>query len=548
MSPGIPNAWRTLKRGNMEWLMDPEACGDWIDDNGEIPISRWLTQGIAKTVKTGPHRSVYRLTLATGSFFLKHYRTPDWQAVLQNVVRPCKAELEWQAARQVAKLGLKTFETVALGKRRAYGFVMDNFLITREIPDVIALDEFVLQTFSKLDLVQQRLARKGIARQLGQITASLHQARLLHRDFHPGNLLIQTTGHDFSLYLIDLHALSWKRRIARKTSAYNISLLNNFFARLSSRADRMRFLDAYSKAQSRGQVKEASRNREALRYIEHICQSELSKADIRGDKKWQRGNRRLIILENTPNRCRGLTELGLDALRSFQTSPENLFAEPNVMAWQTRTAFRRCAVVEIEMNGRMRRAIAIAFRQPGLARNAWEMGHALTRRRMHTPRPLFFIETQSGEWDYLVLEDVPNALPLSEVLKKRFRSLPAAEWESWLNNVSTALAVELRKLHEHGFHQPNLRLDSLRIRDEDGQTLCFDAVETIRHVRTVSFPDVISSLATAWLSLPDEVHISPTQALRFLRSFLGPQFSKEWKSCWRGIAIFVRRQLSKEAA
>src|SRR5688572_23498955 len=90
ISAGVPHAWRTFRRGDMEWRMDPAVCGDWIDNNGELPISRWLMQGIAKTVKTGPHRTVYRLTLSAGSFFLKHYRTPDWQAVLQNMIRPCK--------------------------------------------------------------------------------------------------------------------------------------------------------------------------------------------------------------------------------------------------------------------------------------------------------------------------------------------------------------------------------------------------------------------------------------------------------------------------
>ncbi len=483
-----------------------------------------------------------------GNFFLKHYRTPDWQALLQNVIRPCKADLEWHAAQQVAGLGLQTFETVAVGRRRRCGLVADSFLITREIPGVEPLDKYVLETFSDLRPFQKQRARRAIARQLGEITARLHRGGLLHRDLHPGNLLIQSEGEQCQLYLIDLHALNRKRSLSPRTSAYNLSLLNNFFARLTSRSDRMRFLAEYRDAWNGGHSDDVSFTREKIRLVEQICERELQKADRRGDKKWQRGNRRLIILDDSPDRCRGVAELGRDLLQVFQEKPEALFDAPYFIAWEANHQTRKAAVIELPLDGNPQRVIVIAFRQPKLARNAWEMGHALIRRRLRAPRPLFFVETQTGDWDYLVIEDIPNAVSFAHHLWKQFDSYTQSQWDRWIKRVVTLVAGQLRLLHDHGFHQTNLRLDSLRIHENDSHQIWFDSIESIQQVSNVSDAEVMESLANAVRSFPKDVPISGAQCLRFLRVYLGSRSAREWKTFWRGTWSLIRRTSHKEAA
>ena len=541
ISRGSDSRWVSLRRGAFRWDLDPALIA-WLDDEGELPISSWLEAGQAAIIKTGPHRTVYRLMLPSGIYYLKHYRTPDWQTVLQNLVRPCRADLEWQSAQKIAGLGLKTFKTEAVGRRRRLGVVRDNYLITREIADAEPLDRFVLKMFPALRPAEQQTARREIARQLGEIAAKLHLAGLLHRDLHPGNVLIQTLRAGLQLYLIDLHALGRKRRLSLAQIAGNLALLNNFFARLTGRSDRLRFLKAYAKIWNAGGRTPAF-DRQAVRRVDRICQLELEKADRRGDLKWQRGNRRLIILEQAPNRCRGLAGLGREQLQSFQSAPESLFAEPRLIAWRKHDGLHRRATIELMQSGKPVRAIATAFVAPNLARTAWDMGHALLRRRLPAARPLLFVETPAGEADFLVLEQIPGATSLSD----RLREHPD---DGWMDEFLSRLAFELKRLHDYGFYQPSLGSRSILLREEAmGLSVWFVSLEDFQKRTRIESRQIIASLAHGFASWPSDHRLRSSQRLRFLRSYLGDRFAAEWKTFWRAISSEAERSAaSREAA
>ena len=507
-----------------------------------MPISRWLDDGSAEVIKTGPHRTVYRLVLPKGNFYLKHYRTPDWQAVLQNIVRPCKADLEWRAAQTASGLGLRTFETVAVGRKRSLGVIRENYLISREISAAVPLDQFVLETWPNLPAHLQQSARRGIAAELGRIAARLHQSGQLHRDLHPGNLLIRPEGNFDRIYLIDLHAMSGRRRLSERQIAGNLALLNNFFCRLTSKTDRLRFLRAYQQHRP----VPADLVPAQTRQVNRVCRAELAKADRRGDLKWRRGNRRLVILDHGPNHGRGLAEIGKRELEQFLGQPERLFDRSRFIGWRKQLSDLREGLLELSIAGKPRRAILLIRLHDGSARQAWEMGHALLRRRLPALRPLFFVETKNGPWDYLAVEQITGAKSLKRWLLDQNSNNRADACR--LNRLAGDLGKLLQRLHVHGFHQPRLTLSSFLIQEQSGkQSLRLAGLETLQQPGEIVPSQKIPTLANLVESLP-QAPMTSTLCLRFLRGYLCEEFSSEWKSLWRSVALLASNAENKEAA
>ena len=94
-----------VERDGVTWTMRADLVDRVLPTIQQIIAGRPAPE-VAETVKTGPHRSVYRLLLPGGEFYLKHFRIADWKALLQNVVRPSKAEREWRAAHAHRRAGL----------------------------------------------------------------------------------------------------------------------------------------------------------------------------------------------------------------------------------------------------------------------------------------------------------------------------------------------------------------------------------------------------------------------------------------------------------
>ena len=99
--------------------------------------------GRLTTVKRGPHRVVYRADLAEGSVYVKHFLVPNFRAKARQWFRSGKGRNEGRRAAKLEAIGVPTITPVALGERRVRRFLLENYLVTKEIPDTFPLDEFV---------------------------------------------------------------------------------------------------------------------------------------------------------------------------------------------------------------------------------------------------------------------------------------------------------------------------------------------------------------------------------------------------------------------
>ncbi|MEX0717707.1 MAG: lipopolysaccharide kinase InaA family protein, partial [Planctomycetaceae bacterium] len=202
---GDPNATETNPRpdaagglvphraGSMRWRIEAASIPE-LFDGPRLRVAELFETGRAGIIKTGPHRTVHRLALASGCCYLKHYRVTDWAGLLHNVFRPCKAEREEQAARRAADLGVRTYEIRGIGRVVAAGLVRDSYLLTKEVADAIGLDVFVTEALAGLPEARRTRLGRQVARRAGELTARLHQGGFLHRDYHSENLLVEIDG------------------------------------------------------------------------------------------------------------------------------------------------------------------------------------------------------------------------------------------------------------------------------------------------------------------------------------------------------------------
>ena len=88
---------------------EPRACAS---TNG-------ANRGVLTTIKSGPHRVVYRVDLPQGTIYIKHFLVPDWRATLRQWVRRGKGRNEGKRSQHLASIGVPTITPVALGEQPA---------------------------------------------------------------------------------------------------------------------------------------------------------------------------------------------------------------------------------------------------------------------------------------------------------------------------------------------------------------------------------------------------------------------------------------------
>ncbi len=187
-----PPEWEWCGFGEVGWWV--RAGSPWRDvllGPEGLRLDEWRTAGCLSTVKSGPHRIVYRVALPEGNLYIKHFLVPNRRAKYRQWFRRGKGRNEGKRSRQLAAIGVPTIWPIALGEQRKRKFLFENYLVTPEIADTIPLDDFVMQELPGWPEPRRSRVRQKLATALGVMTARLHDAGFLHVDFHPGNILVR---------------------------------------------------------------------------------------------------------------------------------------------------------------------------------------------------------------------------------------------------------------------------------------------------------------------------------------------------------------------
>ncbi|MBW3541006.1 MAG: ATP-binding cassette domain-containing protein [Planctomycetes bacterium] len=507
--------------------------------------------------------------------------------------------------------------------RRGIGVVHQHFMLVPgfTVAENIALhspdkstfyhaDEWTQRVFLRLDGRERQQARHSVAVELGRLVGKLHAGGLLHRDLHAGNILVRMDDDGgVSLWLIDLHGLTARRRLSQRTCEKNLCELGFFFAERTTPADRLRFLEAWhatlreadgARRSGAGAVARAraadTAFRDTVRRIGRRFEGLLQSAHRRVDRKWRRDNRRLIRADRGRRRCRGLAELGRELLEAVRDDPAgvlrvnegHLTTTSGSPPWQGGVGgglqverfvtgadppwppLSKGGKVDATLAfGGVRRPVIVvefppcqwfrgAFRQCP-ARRGWEMGHALLRRGIATPRPLVYVDAgRDGGPAFLVLERPDEAEPAADLLARQDCDNEARHEieRRALRAVLPLAADQLRRLHDAGFEHCSLSASSFLVAPcGSGWRIWFSGTEGVyfkgrlsvcRRLRALR--ELAGRIGTpSWLGKPPDA-ARPAQAghyerglttadrLRFLKSYLGREFRAQWKNVWRRAA------------
>jgi hypothetical protein len=516
-------------------------------------------EGRTTVIKSGPHRSVYRVELPSGPVFLKHFKIPDWRALVRNILSGTPAKREASAAARVAAAGIETTVAAALGSMRGRYLVRDSFLVTREIANVRPLDQVLRQFFSITEKqpsapITSRF-RRELTRALGRLAGRLHRHKLTHGDLHPANILVNADAVDtIRLTLIDLQRVGTRRPFSLLPARIDLFGLYNSFNTVAGRSDRRRFFETYwnelSACPPVGVVRHGRSEKRMARGLEAYCIRALRREQLQNDRKWQRPHRRLIVADRGWQRARGLAALGQAALVRFRENPDLLFQECDIRFWRRRSRESRSAVVNLSVGGKIASYDVQETRRPvgwrdfvlgwewSRTRKAWEMGHALIRRRIGTVRPLLYLRcrTVSCVREFLVTEPSDGMVTLSVFLAHRLPGMTSTDREAWIERLSRRLASLLNQLRQFSLVHGQLSAANILVGVEpnDGRVQ-ISGVQDISRKRRIRSLDIARELSQFAASLPAIPEIRSVHRARFLKSYLGNHSAADARRLWKAI-------------
>lgn len=553
--------WVTTGNSMPSVRADLEAA---LAPQGAVPIDAEHHRAPLHVVKNGAHRTVYYLNLPEAGLYLKHYKTPNLRSRLKNLLRGSDARQEFRRAEQIRQRGIATITPLAFGERRVAGIVSDSFLATREIAEAVSLDIYLHNVFTKLDRSAQGRARRELARQLAELTATMHAQGITHNDFHPGNVLVETVGaQPKKLHLIDLQAARISRPLAWRRARSSLVVLNLSFFQRASRTDRLRFLRAYlaHRPELAGDLRSASREIER-----GTCGF--------APRFWRRHARRCL------RPCRDFYQVDAQGRTAFalRQVPKRLVArlvdDPSGPLAQTdsvvlkQSARTTVARVTVRVNGCqehwvLKRVVRknwwLGLWRDSVARRAWTAGHSLVRSRVPTPRPWVLIESrhpQFGREGYLFLPWIAGGLTLDRHLAEQIAPLAPAFRRRAIRELTEHLAALVRRLHESHFDHRDLKAINLVVTRDAARKdqaagpngplevflLDLDCVKRRRNLTTRRRAQNLARLHVSFHAHP---LITRTDKLRFLRRYLpwGLQGRHDWKALWRRVDCLTRRKI-----
>jgi tRNA A-37 threonylcarbamoyl transferase component Bud32 len=377
--------------------------------------------------------------------------------------------------------------------------------------------------------------RFALTRQLARLSAAMHSAGMISRDFHAGNVVIRPAADGgFELFLIDLHSARVLKNPGSELIITDLAKLANSLA--ASRSDRLRFLREYClHAPVRGMPL-----RECVRRIGAVAE----RLEARRIKS---RSRRCVLKSSAFEVGRTLTERYCGRRDFGHAAATALIEEHLRRSGRKESIIKKSAksiltthdtasgglvcVKGYRYRGPLHALASLLFRSRAL--KSWRAANGLVVRGLLTPQPLAMIERRFGPLvlaSYYICCWEDRAPELNAYIKAR-QWTPAGK-----KDFLRCLAYSAADLHARGVYHGDLKSNNILVREHDGSwDFLFVDLDRVSFSRPLTFERRANNLAQINASVAAVITLR--DRLRFFRIYARPA------ACYTDRTRYYRRIL-----
>lgn len=476
----------------------------------------------SRVIKKGKHRIVERIMWKGVDLHAKTNYLHNLRARLRRFLRPSKSQLEYSVLRDLGNIGVKSLEPVAWAETpQLFG---ESVLYTRTLGDSETLEDFWKKSWRTLE----PKAKREICNNFATLLAQLHSGGLFHPDPHPGNILVM--GHSWELRIIDLHNPIRKKNPTMEDRKKDISGWTQWGSLRLETCDLARILRHYLRVSGLGKFK-------------HWWISISNLAFVRQKQFWAK--QEPLCLKSSHRRftrIRGNEKTGI-ALAEFSSLVGNVAGffstkgEPNPTLkvlksspssqvyqalWMGKGIIIKVIPIKKGLKGFLSRLTG-----SDSGKRQWYWSNVLRLRLLPTPRILGWYFDSVSRCSYVIAEEIQGGHQLDQWL------------EGTGNNpdpkrvMIRRLAKSIRILHQRGIFNRDMKAANIMV---DGlNEIQWVDLGGMGHLMENGNARRLKDLARLAGSFWESPHITNTDRLRFLKTYLGPYWvtSEGWKNHWK---------------
>ena len=193
------------------------------------------------------NRKTFRIEVDGRGFFIKIHRGVGWREIFKNLLQfklpVISAANEFNALAKLQSLGIATMESAAFGERFSNPAARESFLVTRELTDVITLEDWgAANPVSPL--------RHALIKAVAHSAGTMHRAGINHRDCYICHYMLHTPTAESpapTVYVIDLHRAQIRARVPYRYLVKDVAgLLFSAWSAHLTRREAWRFIRHYA--------------------------------------------------------------------------------------------------------------------------------------------------------------------------------------------------------------------------------------------------------------------------------------------------------------